>query len=238
MWSFIGATHTAADTNSTVTRSVTAGRLLYVFAESNASGDTLSISDGVNTWFQVGNKFNDSGHNNTGYRWVAKAATTASITVTITTTALMESLAILEYSSDKGVPDDPRDVFAQTADPSHAGSTTTDADVTPTATPKGAGQLQISVIADIATAGDGTSKYNAGTGFTKRDEVAVNGRNYFAVQDKLAAGAGVQDAHWTGTVADDYFASNDFFLEAQTLIPEDVFPKKKLQEALEAEYIR
>lgn len=212
-WSFIGANHSPTDTDNTLARSVTAGDLLYVFAESNTPGDTLTISDSVNTWFLVGSKFNDNGNNNAGFRWCAKAATTASITVTISGATQMESLAIVQWRSSVGIPADPRDVSAQTADPNHVGSTTTDADVVPNATPAAAGELQVSVIADVTIGGSGAADFNAGTGFTKRDEEFGLGRNQFAIQDKLSAGAGSQDAHWTGLTTDSYFASNDFFKE-------------------------
>jgi hypothetical protein len=217
-WSFVSAAVTAADSTATVTKSVTAGNLLYVYAESGVAGDTLTIGDtDGNTWLKCGTDISDAGHNNELARWVAKAKTTTSITVTISGASAMEGLALAEYASSVGVPADPRDVSNQTSNSVSAG-TGTDGVVAPAATPTAAGELQICVVANTVGANiDTVPDFNAGTGFTRRATASRDvtaGQNVTELEDKLSAGSGSQTATWTGVVAVDFIAVNDFFKES------------------------
>src|SRR5258706_13702364 len=101
IWAFVGA---AATNTKTVTKSVTAGNLLLCGFACGDGTSTPTISDGVNVWTPVGASPIKDTTNAAGVSlWWAVAATTGSITITITATATtFNGTWLAEYSGNAG----------------------------------------------------------------------------------------------------------------------------------------
>ncbi len=205
-WSFVGGT--VAPNTNTVTRSVTSGNLLIVGAW-GANNDTLTISDGVNTWTRIGSQLNDTTNNNSLTWWWAAAATTASITVTISGMTATTATWIGEWNSSNGnVASTALDVATQNSHfTNNSGSSAADGDTSGSITTTQNGDLIVCWIADTQSAGDGTTFFTAGTNFTSRAGIthdSVIGDGIWHGEDLVQATAGAITGTWTCKNTDAY----------------------------------
>jgi hypothetical protein len=203
-WAFVTA---AATSTKTATKSVTAGNLLVV---SFAQGDGIStptISDGVNSWTQLSaSPVLDVTNSAAVAMWYAVAATTASITVTITSGALaFNGTSLAEYSNDAGtIPASAEDTSKGLAN--ITGSTSANAMTTGTMTTSTNGCLIVGFINDDGNV-DGSLQYTAGTvtlSYTKRATASIDPgfpETTYAVEDGVQTSAGSIEAAWTEAVS-------------------------------------
>lgn len=194
-WAFVTG---AATKTKTVTKSVTAGNLLVCCFVGGDGTTTPTISDGVNTWTAAtASPIKDATNNNTSAMWWAVAATSVSITITITDTpATFNGTAVGEWSGNAASA--LGDGSAGTAN--IAGSTATDGQLTGSFSTAADGDLIVSFMVD-----DGNSpvvtQYTAGTGYTKRTTCSVDpgGANdmTYAVEDQVQSAHGSINPSWT-----------------------------------------
>jgi hypothetical protein len=221
-WSFVSA-FIEPDSTS-VSKAVTAGNLLVVGFVDQTPSDILAISDGVNTWTRIGTQLNDtvSVVDYSMTWWWAKAATTATITATITGQGGgHHGLWLSEHSHSAGAIGAGA-LVAATQDGTHngggaghGGSTATDGDTSGAATPGVNGCLILGWLFETdAGSGSDTPMFNAGTSFTKRTTASNDSVNFefvWAVEDREQATSASAAATWTGLVDNSYAAMVGFF---------------------------
>lgn len=194
-WAFVSG---AATKTKTVTKSVTTGNLLICGFVGGDGTTTPTISDGVNTWTAASaSPIKDATNGNTVAMWWAVAATTASITITITDTpTTFNGTCVAEYSGNAA--SSLGDGSAGTAN--IAGSTATDGQATGSFSTAVDGDLIVSFMAD-----DGNSpvvtQFTAGTGYTKRttcsqDPGGATDMTY-ALEDLVQSTHGSINPTWT-----------------------------------------
>jgi hypothetical protein len=218
-WSFVGAVKDPDETSTT--KAVTTGNLLIVGFEDQTSGDTLTISDGVNTWTRIGTQLNDTvpQQDYSMTWWWAVAATTATITATISGQGGgHHGLWIAEYSHSSGAI--PADSLVASngngaANGLGSGSTATDGDTSGAATPGFDGCLIVGWIFDSQEgSGTGTSHFAAGTSFTERATASndsVEFQQIWSVEDREQTTSASAAATWTCVNTDSYAALVGFF---------------------------
>jgi hypothetical protein len=210
-WSFIGCTD-GGNVHS-MSRSVTAGNLLTTLYINGASGDVPTAADGgVNTWTKIGTTMADTGFNNSLSWWWTSAATTASITVTISSiTGADEGMAICEWhSSVANVPANSLETNNQREqNPGVSGADNTTSNSV--SAPGSNGDIMLSWSVNVQT---GANVETAGTGFTNR--FTGTGGNVLRLEEFIQGAAAAKTATWTnsGTNATGTFAA--FFKEAAT----------------------
>lgn len=192
----------ASTKTKTVTKSVIAGNLLIVGFAGGDGTNTPTISDGVNSWtLCTGSPTKDATNGASATLWWAIAATSASITVTITFAAgTFNGTTLIEFSNVSATPADSGAGAANIA-----GSTSTDAMKTGSFTTTGDGDLVVTLINDDGNTHT-TTQYNAGTGWTKvalasQDPAGASDTTYaFAYQIQSVHGA--INPQWTELAAD------------------------------------
>lgn len=198
-WLFVSATATST---KTATKSVTAGNLLVVCYADGDGTSTPTISDGVNSWTAVGaSPIKDATNATSASMWWAVAATTASITVTITATpTTFNGTSLSEYSGNAA-----SSLDAGSAGALITGSTSVDGMKTGAFTPSVNGCLIISFILD-ATTFRTVLLYTAGSGFTKQGtaskDPAGTSETTYAVEDLVQLKAVSINPSWTEATAD------------------------------------
>lgn len=209
-----GTKNTAASgTSIAVTRSVTAGNLLIAWGGgSGGGGDTPTISDTVNSWTQITTSpLNDGVANNTLAWWWAIAATTASITVTIsnfTSGGVGLGAFVEEWSGQASSPADGGNKKTNTA-----GTTATDGETTGSVTTTSNGDLVISVIYNnnnIRT----VDWQTAGTGFTEQatnNDPGGASNITWSVETQIQTSAGAINPSWTAASTDTYIGMTAAF---------------------------
>jgi hypothetical protein len=220
-WNFVGGGVSA--NSASITRSVTAGNLIIVGYADGTENLTLTISDGVNTWTRIGSQLNDLSNHNSLTWWWASAATTASITVTISGVGgASNNIWIGEWHSNTGnVPANSLEAATQHGQfPTGSGSAATNGDTSNQATSTSNGDLAVGWIFDTETSGTGSAFYTAGTTdltYTARAASSNNtvaGQSAWAVEDATQTSAGANGANWTRGATDAYGAFVGLFKEA------------------------
>lgn len=199
-WAFVTG---AASANKTVTKSVTSNNLLVCGFACGDGTSTPTISDGVNSWTLVGaSPVKDATNAASVSMWWAIAATTASITITITATPTsFNGTAIAEYSGNAAASLDAGS--AGTAN--IPGNTGVNAMLTGAFTPSSDGCLIVSLINDDGGA-NGSVQYTAGTTpitFTKRTTCSIDpgSETTYAMEDGTQVTAASINPSWTEALA-------------------------------------
>src|SRR5260221_78492 len=197
-WAFVSA---ASTSTKTVTKSVTAGNLIVCGFACGDGTTTPTISDGVNSWTAVGaSPVKDTTNAaSVSLRW-AVAATTASITITITATpTTFNGTWVAEYSGNASASLDAGS--AGTAN--IAGNTGADAMKTGAFTPSVDGCLIVSFINNDARA-ETVLCYTAGTnpvvftgrGTASKDPAEASDTSYH-VEDAVQVTAPSTNRAWS-----------------------------------------
>lgn len=206
-WAFVSGAvclQTNPTTKKQVTKAVTAGNLIIIaFANGDATSPSAISDGGVNTYTACAGSPTNDGTNAAGVAmWWAIAATSATITTTVTanaTTFIGTSMA--EYSGNAS--STPNDGGAGTAN--ITGSTTTDAMKSGSFSPATDGVLVVSTIVDDG-ASPTVTQFTAGTGFTKRTTASRDpngaGESTFAVEDIVQSSHAAINPSWTEAAAD------------------------------------
>ena len=177
-WSLVGAVINPIYGSATnASKAVTAGNLLVYVDMNSLAAQSTSISDGVNAWTKIID-IADTVNNNHLSVFVAKAATTATITIVPTETggAVTEFRQLLEYSTTQSIV---AGSFVRTSNSYTGGGTTgttTDGVNVGALASTVSGDLILAQIYDsdvLGSFGD-AQKFNAGTGYTDRP-TASNG---------------------------------------------------------------
>jgi hypothetical protein len=206
-WAFVSATANGISNQQTITKSVTAGNLVVMIVTMENGTDTPTISDGVNTWNQVTASPLKDATNGAGMAmWWAVAATTASITVTVSNRASAVGYGLNSLAEWSG------NAASSLADGSAgaaniAASTATDGQASGSFATGTAGDLIVAAIIDVqAAVADSLPQYTAGTGFTRRDTASLdtgslgNGQA-FAVEESVQANAGTINPTFTARLS-------------------------------------
>lgn len=217
-WSRVTA---ATDYDSTsVAKAVTAGNLVIVGIADQTSGDTLAISDGVNTWARIGAQLQDTVSNMDFSMtwWWCVAATTATITATITGLGGgHHSPWIAEWSHSGGAiaADALVASSGNKAAADNGGSVATDGDTSGAAIPGFDGSLIVGYIIECQDGtGDGTSKFAPGTSFTEWAAASLDSLAFtmvHAVEDREQATSASAAATFTCVNTNSYAALAAFF---------------------------
>lgn len=197
-WAFVTG---AANSTKTVTKNVTAGNLLVCGFAGSDGTTTPTISDGVNTWTPVSaSPVFDTTNAASVSMWSAVAATTGSITITITfAPATFNGTWLGEWSGNAA-----SGVNAGSAGAANIpGSLTAEAMKTGAFTPTADNCLIISFINDDGTTAT-TTQYTAGASpvvFTKRTTLSVDpagaSDTTYAVEDAVQGAAASINPSWT-----------------------------------------